>query len=331
MTISVKTQKMLWGRAANRCAICHRELVLDATETDDESLIGDACHIVGEKKTGPRGDAPLNQEQRDKYANLILLCKVHHKQIDDQENTYTIEELQVLKENHEKWVRETLQEFDSKKQYDDEIYATYVDEWAVMSDLNNWRNWSSSLLGPIPRIHKEHFDRLNNLRRWILSRIWPERYEELEAAFINFRFVLDDLVTIFNKHAIPLHDGEVLITEKFYQLPDWDPPRYERLVRAYNFHVDLIHDLMLELTRAANFICDWVRHDILPSYRINEGAIIADSGPYNFMDFITHRSEYLGDDRVISPYPGLEKFKLIRKTREYHFGEGTNFEDPFYD
>ena len=43
MGISLKTHKMLWGRAANRCAFpeCRRELVMDASETDDKSLIGE--------------------------------------------------------------------------------------------------------------------------------------------------------------------------------------------------------------------------------------------------------------------------------------------------
>ena len=87
MSISLKTHKMLWGLAASRCAFpdCrHRELVMDANQTDDESLVGDACHIVAHSPTGPRADPSLTPEQRDHYDNLILLCKVHHKQVDDQ-------------------------------------------------------------------------------------------------------------------------------------------------------------------------------------------------------------------------------------------------------
>ncbi len=34
MAISLKTQKMLWGRSGNRCAVCRTELVVDRTETD---------------------------------------------------------------------------------------------------------------------------------------------------------------------------------------------------------------------------------------------------------------------------------------------------------
>lgn len=82
---------MLWGRSGNRCAICQKELVIDATETDDDSIIGDECHIVARSTDGPRGASPL--KERNKYNNLILLCKIHHKQIDDQENEFPVERL----------------------------------------------------------------------------------------------------------------------------------------------------------------------------------------------------------------------------------------------
>jgi hypothetical protein len=110
MAISLKTHKMLWGRAASRCAFpdCRRELVMDASQTDDESLIGEACHIVAQSPSGPRGGSPLTPEQRDHYDNLILLCRNHHKRVDDQENTYTVQRLLDMKVAHEKWVREIL-------------------------------------------------------------------------------------------------------------------------------------------------------------------------------------------------------------------------------
>jgi hypothetical protein len=64
--MSVKTTKMLWGgRAANRCAICRMELVMEATETDDASVVGEACHIVAQSEEGPRGNSELTRQQRD--------------------------------------------------------------------------------------------------------------------------------------------------------------------------------------------------------------------------------------------------------------------------
>ncbi len=82
---------------------------MDATTADEESIIGDECHIVAKHLNGPRGNESITDDQLNHYNNLILLCKTHHKMIDDQPMTYTAEMLKKLKLEHEKWVRTTLQ------------------------------------------------------------------------------------------------------------------------------------------------------------------------------------------------------------------------------
>lgn len=123
MSISDKTRKILWGRSGNRCAICHHELVMDATDLDDESIIGEECHIVAREINGPRGQAPLTLDERDSLDNLILLCRVHHKLIDDQANTYDIQHLKETKVKHETWVRETLNSQNQVR--DDKLLLNY--------------------------------------------------------------------------------------------------------------------------------------------------------------------------------------------------------------
>jgi hypothetical protein len=110
MATTDKTRKILWGRSGNRCAICRHELVVDATAADDESVVGDECHIVSGKGQGqgPRYDATFPSDRLDEPDNLILLCRVHHKMVDDQHETYTVDLLRSLKANHEKWVSSTL-------------------------------------------------------------------------------------------------------------------------------------------------------------------------------------------------------------------------------
>jgi hypothetical protein len=115
MPISDRTRKILWGKSGNRCAICKKELVLDPTRTDDESVVGDECHIVSRQKDGPRYDERYPQQDIDTYRNLLLLCRVHHKMIDDQHETYMAELLSAIKTNHEKWVAEKLSGSDSQK------------------------------------------------------------------------------------------------------------------------------------------------------------------------------------------------------------------------
>lgn len=73
----------------------------EGTETDDPSVFGEEAHIIGKAKNGPRAKRIADI---DTYSNLILLCRKHHKQIDDQVEHFTVERLRDIKERHEKWI-----------------------------------------------------------------------------------------------------------------------------------------------------------------------------------------------------------------------------------
>lgn len=105
--ISDKDRKILWGRSGNRCAMCRRVLVAARTATDDEAVVGDEAHIAARSPGGPRfGECPVHAT--DRYENLILLCRVDHKVVDDQPRYYTAEHLRRLKADHEEWVNRLL-------------------------------------------------------------------------------------------------------------------------------------------------------------------------------------------------------------------------------
>jgi len=113
MGISDKTRKVLWGRSGSLCAFCKTHLVIDASKFDPEAVVGDECHIVSSASNGPRHDPSVDQGLIDGMDNLILLCRVHHKLVDDQPETFSADTLKQLKANHEKWVKERLSEPDS--------------------------------------------------------------------------------------------------------------------------------------------------------------------------------------------------------------------------
>jgi len=51
---SDRTLKILWGRAAGRCAVpnCRIEVLVDATDHDPIVVIGDIAHIEGSSSAG---------------------------------------------------------------------------------------------------------------------------------------------------------------------------------------------------------------------------------------------------------------------------------------
>jgi HNH endonuclease len=98
MSITPRTRKILWVKAGGRCSMCHEQLATDATDQDDPSVFGEECHIVAQSPGGPRATAVADL---DDYDNLILLCRKHHKQVDDQRSYFTVERLQKIKGEHE--------------------------------------------------------------------------------------------------------------------------------------------------------------------------------------------------------------------------------------
>lgn len=323
MSITVTTHKKLWGRSGNICAFpdCNMQLVEDVSETKDYSIIGEEAHIIAKKKNGPRGDSELSSEARDEYNNLILLCNRHHKIIDDSPEFYTLEKLHDMKMNHEKAIKENLK-LDFKKQTDDEHYASYVDEFIRLANVENWKGWSSFLLGSSqPSISKDQYDALRKLMEYLYSRVWHKRYPKLESSFTNFIKILNDLLYTFDKYSIV--DDDFIYTNKFYQIEEWNPALYEDLHQKYLYHIDLIIDLTFELTRAANHIFDSVREHLFPSFRISEGLLLLSVGPGYDMSFKTYKTEYSKQD-LKRMYPSLKEFMDIRSSRDVYFRDGVS-------
>ena len=315
--ISIRAQKTLWGRAAGRCSFpdCRVEVFFEE-EASNPTLIGENCHVVAEKDDGPRGDPNFPVDQRNSYSNLILLCRNHHKVIDDLENGakgFPVEKLRDMKLAHEAWVREQLC-FDLDKQQDDEAYADIIDKWEIRACLDEWSEWSFWILAMrCPSMKTDVSSELDQLRRWLLCRVWPRRYPKLEDAFENFRRVLEAFQNTFYEHA-DLR-GDKFMTRKFYSIPEWNPERYHALAEQYDHHIFLLADLMLELTRAANLVCDLVRSNILYGYRREQGRVLATDGGRHWV------AEYSADERKLRfPFLGLDSFLLERQTRDFCFG-----------
>jgi class 3 adenylate cyclase len=210
---------------------------------------------------------------------------------------------------------------DDGKEREDAIYTEYLTEWARRCDLDGWADWSSGIFGAETSIDVEADARLMELQRWLLTRVWPGRYPELEKAFLNFSCVLNDFRTVFFEHAETTRSGETWCTPRFYKIPEWNEPLYQHLLNVYNYHTMLVADIFLELTRSANLICEAGRHSFLSDFRMREGWVGVMTGTYpHGMSIVRYRDEQVMADK---PYPGLEGFKIDRAARDLNFGTGN--------
>ena len=93
-----KTIKQLFALSGNICAYpgCQLEIV-----ERSGTVTGEICHIKARHSGGPRFDLAQSEEDRHAFANLILLCRHHHKVIDSEPDLYTVDALTEMKSIHE--------------------------------------------------------------------------------------------------------------------------------------------------------------------------------------------------------------------------------------
>jgi hypothetical protein len=110
---SNRTLKLLWGRAAGRCAMpgCRIELYAEATtDYDPIVVIGEIAHVAAAGAQGPRAAPSMSGVDKNAYANLMLLCQNCHGRVDGQPHFYSVARLLDIKQAHEAWVRASLPE-----------------------------------------------------------------------------------------------------------------------------------------------------------------------------------------------------------------------------
>lgn len=268
---------------------------------DGYTLIGMECHIEAQSESGPRFNKNLMEKQIDSFENLILLCPTHHKIVDDNPKDYTVERLKKMKADHESRVRKVL---DNKTEFDDMYYESVVYYIDMMLEFDNWDAWTSYLLSADgPKISEDMLDSIDEIKQYILGRVWFGKYPDLEDAIKNLRNVLIDLVGVFSRHSE--QNRNWYFTEKFYKVRPYDAKLANELLEEYHQHVLLVDNLTYEMTRAANRICDLTRKHIDRCYRLAEGKLLSyDTCP-----------EYRNGEN----YPGLDDFKKICRERDIFF------------
>lgn len=99
--INDKAEKILYVQAGGRCEFhgCNKYLFRHHL-THDANNFSEKAHICAFNKGGPRYSEQRKANIND-LDNLMLLCGVCHKQIDDDPTLYPVEKLQQFKADHE--------------------------------------------------------------------------------------------------------------------------------------------------------------------------------------------------------------------------------------
>ncbi len=109
-TIPDNVKNHLWQNSAGRCAYpgCRDKLSLPGNEKDGPATVGEIAHIFAYSLDGPRPNPDAHSRATNAYDNLILLCRNHHREVDQQPNTFTVTQLRRWKSELEIWVSQQL-------------------------------------------------------------------------------------------------------------------------------------------------------------------------------------------------------------------------------
>jgi hypothetical protein len=268
MSISAKDIKILWSRALGRCSMaeCRKRLLTEASDavSSGVTVLGEHCHIVGERETSPRGVSTLSQTDRDRYPNLILLCAEHHKIVDDDPETWPVERLHQIKADHEVWVESLVPE-----SLDDEIetlYARLVNIATENLQLNRWPDVTAAAI--LDRVDQRLIDGVYQFAIAVTGTIWPGRIVELEVELKNLAERGSAYIDMYLIRARPDFNGSWTRDNRWKER--WRDDYHEELARVHNWERECVR-LLFNLTAALNRFADVVRSTIRPTYFLSSG------------------------------------------------------------
>lgn len=163
-SINPSVLRLLYAHSGNRCAFPDCDVPIFE---DNGQLTGECCHIEAFSKNGPRYNENMSDEDINGYDNLILMCSRHHKIIDGDPISFSVDRLKEIKTNHEKnysastiklthFMMEQLQ--NSSKMFWGKIYSIHAED---TSDLH--RDFDITLSATdLMEIVERNFDEIEN-------------------------------------------------------------------------------------------------------------------------------------------------------------------------
>lgn len=100
---------ILMGLCGGKCEFrgCEKSIVQDIL-TGEKSNFSNYAHIVASSANGPRGDRVLSSKLSNDENNIMVLCRDHHKEIDDFPEKYTVNILKDMKREHEEYIKDLM-------------------------------------------------------------------------------------------------------------------------------------------------------------------------------------------------------------------------------
>lgn len=241
---------LLYGLMASRCAKC-KTLVVRESDTSGKAFnLSKRAHMVGRSDAGPRGDADIPARERGDIRNHILLCGTCHDEIDRDVESWPLERLQQLRDEHLAWVASR----DEQAQVDHRriVYANGVDAACELVWLDGWPAWTQYMLHPYLSWRPAQVEKVGGFVRRIQTTDWQGELRELEVALTRLAYLLGEATSTFSARAELRDAGDLHVFRQCKQ--GWNP-NFLRDHESFTEWLEYYEGLIFEATKAAS----WVR------------------------------------------------------------------------
>ena len=193
------------------------------------------------------------------------------------------------------------------QQADEIIYADLIDSAVEVGVLQGWTDWTSLAQEPYLKLKLDTAVKISRFNKKVFAAVWPGSNPESGRALKTFSWVMHDYRETLGQHA-KIEEGS-LVGEKFYQIEEWNPKRYELLSAQYDEWIEESERLLVEATKAANWLATVVRRDFNPLFFATHGKFMLDLGDillgWNVVIF-----EYTDEEKKGLPYQ-MKPFKRL--------------------
>ncbi|MEY7847738.1 hypothetical protein AB7C87_00840 [Natrarchaeobius sp. A-rgal3] len=149
-------------------------------DLDLNIVIGHVSHIRARSSGGPRYDPEMDDSERDKYSNLIILCPTHHEIVDKAPEEYPPEVLEQWKLGHEQQSPDVPElSRDLLEELFDKVEPTML----------------------LIHVQEDDIDALRDILDWVPREEYPEYKDHHDSYPVVVTF--DDLQELLSRAAVP--------------------------------------------------------------------------------------------------------------------------------
>jgi hypothetical protein len=254
---------------------CRKRLVLASSKAvpAQNVVIGENCHIVAKRKKEARAISVLTPKERDRYPNLILLCRNHHRIIDADPVSWPVEKLHQIKADHELWVETRFS--DVTESISSGIYSDLVNTATEALLLSSWDGLSDHAVRFL--LSEEFVNGVDFFGEKVLKTIWPNEKPELESVIKNLSERASSYVATYMSKA-KLRPGKdedhsgFWVEDKWWKRK-WSDDYHEYAEESKKWERKCLK-LLFNVVVALNEYSDKVRKHLKPTYFMYQGKFV---------------------------------------------------------